>query len=284
MSRSRTLAARRRPERERPAASARIGCSGWNYESWRGGLYPRGVPPSRWLELYAQRFDTVEVNSTFYRLPRREAVANWVRHTPSSFTFAVKASRYLTHVRRLRETGPGVRRLYERIEPLRSAGRLGVVLWQLPRNLHRDDELLAGALAHLPAGRHAFEFRHESWFVDPVYALLREHDVALVVGDHPERAFQTTVRTARWSYIRLHYGRRGRRGNYSPTELRQWAETIAAWTRDGDVYAYFNNDWEGFAPRDAAALVQMLERTGADNGRRPSGVRDGGSRRASSRT
>jgi uncharacterized protein YecE (DUF72 family) len=224
------------------------------------------VPPSRWLQVYACNFDTVEVNSTFYRLPRREPVANWVRQTPPSFTFALKASRYLTHVRRLRDMRTGVDRFYERIEPLRSAGRLAVVLWQLPENFHRDDELLAEALQQLPAGRHAFEFRHPSWFADPVYALLREHGVALVVGDHPQRPFQTTVRTAPWSYVRFHHGRRGRRGNYSQSELERWAEQLAAWTRDGDVYAYFNNDWEGFAPRNARALARMLAAAGVQLG------------------
>ena len=263
MSRSPARTPRPRPEQRRGRARARIGCSGWNYASWRGTFYPRGLPPSRWLESYAERFDTVEVNSTFYRLPRREAVANWVRQTPPSFAFAVKASRYLTHVRRLRDIGTGIARFYERIEPLRAAGRLSVVLWQLPENFHRDDAVLGAALAQLPAGRHAFEFRHEGWFAEPVYALLRAHDVALVVGDTPERPFQTTVRTAPWSYIRFHYGRRGRRGNYSRGELERWAATSAVWTREGDLYAYFNNDWEAFAPRDASMLADMLRDPGA---------------------
>ena len=220
------------------------------------------MPARRWLECYAAHFDTVEVNSTFYRLPRRDAVANWVRQTPAEFVFAIKASRYLTHVRRLRDMGSGVARFYERIEPLRSAGRLAVVLWQLPENFHRDDGRLADALAHMPSGLHAFEFRHASWFVEPVYELLREHGAALVVGDTPQRPFQTTVRTAPWMYVRFHYGQRGRRGNYSQTELERWAYTLAGWTREGDVYAYFNTDWEGFAPRNAASLRRVLANDG----------------------
>jgi uncharacterized protein YecE (DUF72 family) len=227
-----------------------------------------GVPARRWLECYAERFDTVEVNSTFYRLPRRDAVANWVRQTPDGFAFAVKASRYLTHVRRLADMESGVARFYERIEPLRTGARLAVVLWQLPENFHRDDARLGDALARLPDGRHAFEFRHASWFAEPVYDLLRAHGAALVVGDTPQRPFQTRVRTAPWSYVRFHYGHRGRRGNYSQAELERWAQTVADWTDEGDVYAYFNNDWEGFAPRNAAALRRMLERDGAPVGAR----------------
>jgi uncharacterized protein YecE (DUF72 family) len=226
------------------------------------------VPARRWLELYADRFDTVEVNSTFYRLASRTAVAHWVEQTPPGFLFAVKASRYLTHVRRLRTIGEGVARFYEPIEPLLEAGRLGPVLWQLPENFHRDDARLREALAELPPGRHAFEFRHPSWFSAGVYALLREHGVALVVGDHPERPFQTDEATAGWRYIRFHYGHRGRRGNYSDTELDAWAQRIRRWRRDGEVLAYFNNDWEAMAVRNARTLRKMLDAPAA---RRPSG-------------
>src|SRR5579871_502894 len=176
--------------------AAHVGCSGWNYRSWRGTFYPQGLPARRWLECYAERFDTVEVNTTFYRLIARTAVEGWVRQTPASFLFAVKASRYLTHVRRLAGIDDGVTRFYERIEPLIEARRLGPVLWQLPENFHRDDERLAGALRALPPGRHAFEFRHASWFAEEVYALLRGQGVALVIGDHPDRPFQTFEITA----------------------------------------------------------------------------------------
>jgi uncharacterized protein YecE (DUF72 family) len=238
----------------------RIGCSGWNYASWRNDFYPQGMGPSRWLAEYARRFDTVEVNSTFYRLASRDAVERWAADTPDGFCFAVKASRYLTHVKRLRELGQGVERFYGRIEPLIPAGKLGPVLWQLPETFHRDDDRLAHALATVPAGRHCFEFRHASWFAEDVYALLREHEAALVIGDRPERPFQTHELTAGWTFVRFHYGHRGRRGNYSKTELERWARRIAAWRDDGvDVYAYFNNDWEIFAPRNALALKRLLE-------------------------
>jgi uncharacterized protein YecE (DUF72 family) len=235
-----------------------VGCSGWNYTDWREVVYPQGVPARRWLERYSELFDTVEVNATFYRLIKRESVANWVDQTPASFVFAVKASRFLTHVKRLADIDDPVKRFYERIEPLLEAKRLGAVLWQLPETFHRDTHRLGELLPRLPAGRHAFEFRHPSWFDREVYELLARHDAALVIGDHPRRGFQTLERTADWRYVRLHYGHRGRRGNYSERELEQWAARLHGWRSEGEVFVYFNNDWEAFAPRNAAWLEDRL--------------------------
>jgi uncharacterized protein YecE (DUF72 family) len=240
----------------------RIGCSGWNYDDWRGRLYPEGVGKARWLERYAERFDTVEVNSTFYRLASRDAVARWVEQTPAEFTFALKASRYLTHIKRLGEIDTGIVRYYERIEPLVDSGKLGPIVWQLPANFRRDDELLAGALRRLPRGRHCFEFRHESWFTRDVYELLAEHGAALVIGDHPKWPFQARELTADWTLIRLHHGRRGRRGNYSQSELDTWARRIAAWRSRAEVFVYLNNDWEGFAVENAMGLKARLSGKG----------------------
>jgi uncharacterized protein YecE (DUF72 family) len=235
-----------------------IGCSGWVYRDWRERFYPRGLPQSRWLEHYAATFETVELNTTFYRLARPAAVERWVEQTPPSFVFAAKASRYLTHMKRLTDLGRGVERFYAAIEPLVAAGRLGPVIWQLPERFHRDDERLAGALAALPPGRHAFEFRHPSWFAPEVEALLRRHEVALAVGDTPRRPFQTHALTADWTLVRFHWGARGARGNYSETELRAWAARLREWSRDVEVHAYFNNDWEGFAPRNARRLRELV--------------------------
>jgi uncharacterized protein YecE (DUF72 family) len=236
----------------------RVGTSGWNYDDWRGRFYPEGVGPSRWLSRYAELFDTVEVNSTFYRLASREGVRRWVEQTPDDFVFAVKASRYLTHVRRLRDIEQGVGRFYERIEPLVESGKLGPVVWQFPANFRRDDEQLAGALAVLPGGRHCFEFRHESWFTNDVYELLGPHGAALVIGDHPKWPFQARKLTTDWTLVRLHHGRRGRRGNYSEGELEEWARRLAQWRRRADVYVYFNNDWEAFAVENALSLKRRL--------------------------
>jgi uncharacterized protein YecE (DUF72 family) len=254
----------------------RIGCSGWNYRDWRGRFYPPGLPASRWLEHYASVFDTVEINTTFYRLARRSAVERWVAQTPADFCFAVKASRYLTHMKRLTDTGRGVARLYEPLAPLADGGRMGPVLWQLPPNFARDDERLARFLDALPPGRHTFEFRHPSWFCDDVYELLRWHGVALTIGDRAGLDFQTSELTADFTFVRFHHGRRGRRGNYSQTELREWAARIRDWSGSVDVYAYFNNDWEGFAPRNARALRRMVGGAGAGGGSAGAGA--GGSR------
>jgi uncharacterized protein YecE (DUF72 family) len=236
----------------------RVGCSGWNYRDWRERFYPRGVPTRRWLRHYADFFDTVEVNSTFYRLASRSAVEAWVEDTPDHFLFAVKASRYLTHMKRLTDLKQGIERFYERIEPLVDPSKLGPVVWQLPENFHRDDERLAAALEDLPTGRHCFEFRHPSWFARDVYSLLRERGIALVIGDHPKWPFQTRELTADWTLLRLHHGHRGRRGKYSESELDTWAHRIAAWRRKAEVFAYFNNDWEGFAIVNARSLKRRL--------------------------
>jgi uncharacterized protein YecE (DUF72 family) len=236
----------------------RIGCSGWMYDDWRGRLYPQREPKRRWLELYAESFDTVEVNNTFYRLARAETVRNWVAQTPERFVFAVKASRYLTHIKRLREIEESLERFYEPLAPMIEAGRLGPVLWQLPENFHRDDERLERWLELLPDGMHTIEFRHESWFAPAVLKLLRERRVALTIGDHPKRPFQSLDATASWRFVRFHYGARGRGGNYSATELAQWARRIAQWRRREAVFAYFNNDWQAFAPANARALAHKL--------------------------
>lgn len=235
-----------------------IGCSGWDYADWRGPFYPPGEPKRRWLELYAQHFDTVEVNSTFYRLARPAAVERWVEATPAGFRFAVKASRFLTHVKRLTDLERGVERFYAPLQPLVESGRLGPVLWQLPKTFHRDEARLTAWIEALPPGRHTIEFRDQSWFTPAVLELLRAAGVALTLGDHPRRDFQSHEPTADWRFIRFHYGSRGRAGNYSATELDEWAARIGGWAQDTEIWAYFNNDWRGFAPANAAGLMRRL--------------------------
>jgi uncharacterized protein YecE (DUF72 family) len=234
------------------------------YDSWRGRLYPEKLAKRRWLEEYAKWFETVEVNSTFYRLARREAVAGWVQATRPEFLFAVKASRYLTHVKRLVDIGEPIKRFYEPLEPMIEAGRLGPVLWQLPENFHRDDARLMGwleQLASAPSARHTIEFRHESWFVPGVMDALRARGVALTIGDHPSRPFQSYEATADWRFVRFHYGARGRVGNYSATEIAEWAQRIAAWREREEVFVYYNNDWNSYAPANARLLVRRLGET-----------------------
>jgi len=239
----------------------RIGCSGWSYEQWRNGVfYPPELPASGRLRHYAHSFDTVELNTTFYRLPTTSAAGRWAAEAPDGFRFAVKVSRYLTHVVRLADAGRHLGLLLERLEPLLAAGKVGPLLWQLPPSFRRDDDRLGAALEELPRDlRHAFEFRDPSWFVDEVFELLRRHGAALVIGDRPEvQAFQQRVLTADFTYLRFHHGSRGRRGNYSESELGEWAAWIRSVPHNVGVWAYFNNDWEGFAPANAATLARCL--------------------------
>ena len=255
------------PPADRSTARIRIGCSGWNYQHWRNGVfYPPRCAARNWLRFYAEHFDTVEVNMTFYRLSKVETVRRWVEETPPGFLFAVKVSRYLTHVKRLNDVAPNIAILYDRIRPLLESPKLGPLLWQLPPTFRRDDERLARALQEFPSDqRHAIEFRHESWFVPEVMALLRARNVALVIGDRPQvHAFQTHELTADFTFVRFHAGTRGRNGNYSHAELDEWGERLRRWAREVDVYAYFNNDWEGFAVENALYLKGRLGRPVGD--------------------
>jgi uncharacterized protein YecE (DUF72 family) len=249
------------PQADGRSARIRIGCSGWNYDHWRRGVfYPPRCAARNWLRFYAKHFDTVEVNMTFYRLPKPAVVARWVEETPRDFFFAVKVSRYITHVKRLNDVAPNLQILYARIAPLLETPKLGPLLWQLPPTFKRDDDRLARALESFPAEqRHAVEFRHESWFAPEVITLLREHNVALVIGDRPEvHAFQTHELTADFTFVRFHGGTRGANGNYSHDELDEWAGRLGDWSRRVEVFAYFNNDWEGYAIENALYLKERL--------------------------
>ncbi|MET0824751.1 MAG: DUF72 domain-containing protein [Solirubrobacterales bacterium] len=231
----------------------RVGCSGWAYKEWRGSFYPEKLPQRRWLEHYATRFDTVEVNSTFYGLPKPETVAAWIEQTPPGFRFSVKASRYITHIKRLKSPEKYVERFLAAIEPLRAQKRVEAVLWQLPPSFKRDDERLAAALDAITArapGRHVVEVRHPSWFTGDVYSLLGEREVALAIVDDPALPFAERRLTSSWAYVRLH---RGSRGSYSKSELAGWRRRIAAWRARAEALVYFNNT-ETSAAENALAL------------------------------
>jgi uncharacterized protein YecE (DUF72 family) len=244
------------------AARIRIGCSGWNYAHWRNGVfYPPRLASREWLRFYARHFDTVEINTTFYRLPREPVVARWVVESPPGFTFAVKVSRYVTHIKRLLEVEQHLPLLYERIAPLVRSPKLGPLLWQLPPTFAVDLDRLARVLELVAADghRHAFEFRHPSWFREETTTLLREHGAALVIADRPQvNGFQTHELTADFTFVRFHSGTRGRNGNYSHAELDEWAGRLERWSREVEVFAYFNNDWEGFAIENARYVQQKL--------------------------
>lgn len=245
----------------------RIGCSGWQYKSWRETFYPPRLPARRWLEHYATQFDTVEVNSTFYRLAKPAAVAGWLEQTPEDFLFTLKGSQFLTHMKRLLDTEQGPQRFFDSVAPVVESPKCGPILWQLPPNFQRDDERLDTFLTAVTAYgggtlRHAFEPRHASWFTPDVYGLLHAHGVALVLGDDARRDEQFPHElTAEWSFVRLHYGGRGRRGNYAEPELREWAARVRDLATHGDVLLYANNDWEGFAVKNARRLQRLLDLT-----------------------
>jgi uncharacterized protein YecE (DUF72 family) len=238
------------------------GTSGWQYRDWRGAFYPPGVPQRRWLEYYAQQFATVENNGTFYRLPARETFASWRERVTADFVMTVKASRYLTHVRRLRDPAQPVRRLLDAAAGL--GDRLGPVLLQLPPDLRADPDLLRECLRQFPpAVRVAVEPRHESWWTDQVRDVLAAGDAALCWADRTGSAVTPLWRTAGWGYLRLHEGDGDPWPGYREGTLSAWAERIAAtWADGSDVYVYFNNDQNGAAPRDAARLAAAVAARG----------------------
>ena len=234
-----------------------VGTSGWQYRHWRDVFYPREVPQRKWLEYYAGRFGTVENNGTFYRLPARETFAQWRQRAPDGFAMAVKASRYLTHVRRLREPAEPVRRLLDAAAGL--GDRLGPVLIQLPPDMAAAPALLDDCLAQFPSDiRVAVEPRHPSWWTDEVRAVLATRGAALCWADRAGTAMSPRWRTADWGYIRFHEGTADPWPRYGAAALRGWAELLArTWPPPATVYAYFNNDQNGAAVEDAADLARL---------------------------
>ncbi len=239
-----------------------VGTSGWQYASWRGRFYPRGLPQRSWLEHYAHRFARVEVNNTFYNLPAAETFRRWSEETPADFRFALKLSRYLTHICRLREPEDSVALFLERAKPL--AAKTGPLLLQLPPTMRCDVERLDAALAAFPRRwRIAVEFRHTSWYTDEVAACLRHHDAALCLTDRRGRPQQPMWRTSTWGFVRLHEGRATPYPCYGDTSLRSWVTRIAdLWRPDDDVFAFFNNDPGGCAARDAVRFAHHAARAG----------------------
>jgi uncharacterized protein YecE (DUF72 family) len=239
-----------------------IGTSGWQYRDWRGRFYPQRLPQRLWLEHFAEHFATVESNNAFYRLPERSTFEAWRARTPADFRWAVKASRFLTHVKRLREPEEPVARLMERAAGL--GERLDVVLLQLPPTLKADPELLRTCLARFPVGtRVAVEPRHDSWWTDEVRALLERYGAALCWADRDEQPVAPLWRTAGWGYLRMHTGAASPWPRYRPETLQLWAERLAAtWVPDEDVLVYFNNDPGCAAVVDAVAFAEAVRRTG----------------------
>jgi uncharacterized protein YecE (DUF72 family) len=240
-----------------------IGTSGWQYAHWRERFYPPGVPQSRWLEYYAEAFPTVEVNNAFYRLPERTTFAAWRERTPADFVVAVKVSRYLTHIKRLREPQEPVARFVERATALGS--KLGPVLLQLPPTMRADPDALDAALSCFPARmRVAVEPRHPSWWTDRVREVLTARGAALCWADRHSRPVTPLWRTADFGYLRMHEGRAQPRPRYGRSALDTWVRRIASTYGSGDVFVYFNNDGRGAALVDADAFARRAARRGLD--------------------
>lgn len=239
-----------------------VGTSGFNYSHWSGVFYPENLPQSKWLNYYSTKFSTVELNVTFYRLPQKAVFEKWRDETPKDFLFAIKGSRFITHVKKLKDADTATRLFFENASGL--GDKLSVVLWQFGANFKKNYERLANfakilAKNKLAVGVHqAFEFRHESWFANDVYEVLRHYNLSLCIA-HSNVWPRVEILTASYVYLRFHGGKVLFTSNYSEKELLVWAEKARKWMRKGkDVYAYFNNDAMGYAPQNARSFVMLL--------------------------
>ncbi|MEN6521685.1 MAG: DUF72 domain-containing protein [Armatimonadota bacterium] len=238
--------------------SGRIYCgtSGWNYKHWKGIYYPEALPQSRWLRYYGSDFDTVEINNSFYRLPERQTFQVWYDQAPSGFTFAVKASRYLTHMKKLTEPAEPLERMLSRSSAL--AEKHGPILYQLPPGWRANQERLESFLEVLPANmRHVFEFRDSSWQSEQVFDLLRRYKMGYCIMSAPDLPCHI-ISTADYSYIRMHSGGYETEGWYTDDRLDWWSGHIHRLLDNGDVYVYFNNDYKGFAIENAKSLLKRI--------------------------
>jgi len=238
-----------------------IGCSGWHYEHWRGICYPEELPKPKWLPFYARQFTTVELNNSFYHLPSEKAFTTWRESTPHGFIFAVKVSRFITHIKRLRNLGSAVENFIARAGLLKE--KLGPLLYQLPPSMKRNDERLQNFLCSLPSKyQHVIEFRHESWIDDTVFDILRRYNVGLCVFDMPGFSCPL-VATSDFAYIRFHGSEGLYSSCYSDEELSRWAKSIARLEGIEACYIYFNNDAEAFAIKNAITLGNFLKSPGS---------------------
>ena len=245
-----------------------IGTSGWQYAHWRERFYPRGLPTDRWFDRYAEAFGTVELNVTFYRQPRPSVFEGWAGRAPEGFLFAVKASRFLTHVKRLRDPQDSVEFLMEGASRLGS--HLGPVLLQLPPDMEAEPDRLAETLAAFPSGiRVAVEPRHRSWFSDEIRNVLAREGAALCWADH-RQPLTPDWQTEPWGYLRFHGGRAGPASCYGEDALATWAERVRrTFPPDAEVFAYFNNDHAGCALRDAGVFAASARSAGLAPTRTP---------------
>lgn len=239
------------------SAEIYIGTSGWHYDHWEGPFYPSGISDDTFLEYYADRFRTAEINNSFYQLPKKETLLRWRDAVPEDFVFSVKASRYLTHMKKLKDPEGPLFRFLDRVGVLED--KLGPTLFQLPPRWGSNPKRLEAFLDILPEGqRYAFEFRDPSWFEDEVYGMLAKHGAAFCVYDLDGETSPKQV-TADFAYVRLHGPDDPYRGQYGPERLAGWTGAFSAWRKQRlDVYCYFDNDEAGYAAQDALRLQQMM--------------------------
>jgi uncharacterized protein YecE (DUF72 family) len=232
-----------------------IGTSGWIYDHWSEVFYPKDCPKTKWLEFYAKHYGTVELNASFYRLPKPQTFENWRTRTPDTFLWAVKANRYITHIKRIKDVEEPLGRFYSSVELLKE--KLGPILFQLPPNLSFDEAVLSNFCQHLK-GDHLYtlEVRHPSWAQKRVVEILKDNNIALCISDTAGRYPYIEEDTATFFYIRLHGSRKLYGSEYSEKELRTFARKIRDWSKD--TYLYFDNDYGGYAIKNAKGLREIL--------------------------
>ena len=239
-------------------AKIHIGTSGFSYSHWEDGVfYPPGLARAKQLEYYSQHFQTVELNNPFYHLPPAKTFTGWHQRTPKDFIFALKASRYITHIKKLKEGKEPWQRFINNAKELK--GKLGPILFQLPPGWQADIKRLENFLKILPSKyQYSFEFRHASWFAPAIYQLLKKHQVALCIAESPRWPCQEEI-TANFIYLRFHGAGSLYSSKYTDKELKNWAKKIKKWLKNRDVYVYFNNDAYGYAIKNAQALKKLVK-------------------------
>ncbi len=234
-----------------------IGTSGWVYPHWRGRFYPENIPDGGWLEFYAKNFSAVELNASFYHLPGEKTFRSWYERTPKDFVFAIKGSRFITHVKRLRDCQEPLANLLQSVSGLEE--KLGPIFFQLPPSFESDKERLGDFIRLLPIGkRFAFEFRHPSWFNKEVCALLQKANCALVASDTPDYPYGE-IQTANFMYFRLHGHEQLYASSYTRMQLKEYAERMRQYLRRGDVFVFFDNDANANAVENAKGLAKLVE-------------------------
>ncbi len=235
----------------------RIGTSGWNYPHWKGIFYPDNIPRAKWLEYYSERFDTVELNATFYRLPKEQTFKNWNKRTPEGFLYSVKISKFITHTKRLKDCADALLKFYSAIEHLKE--KLGPILIQLPPGLKYERSMFESFCYLLNSSyKHTLEVRNKSWLCDEAFQIMKEHGIAFCISDTAGRYPYHEEITADFVYIRLHGSKKLYASEYTESEINQWATKIRKWNKP--TYVYFDNDFNGYAVKNAHQLIQCLSK------------------------